>query len=237
MQPQVAKMEQDGRADVPEGAESVRLEDVLTFLKIYAKAESPQLEDRTNISTLLTDDNEKGLTTRISQMQRIVKFLYGKDEFKRSGLRRLFEKDHIGGLVPSPDARELYSISRSCGTSTATSRARSKRNARTTRRRSCASGRHRPSASGYSRRSSSHRQRLFPDGVQLEVEIADSHDLISRLKARLLDVVIAYGTSNAKTETVDHRTDLAFRSFGLRLADGAPLLTDRPVVDTRPEEG
>src|SRR5947209_2393567 len=108
MQQASTQAETNGRDDVPEGATSVRLEDVLVFLNIYENADKPQLEGRTNFSSLLTDDEKRtGLTTRISQMERIVDFLYGKGEADRSGMHRLFVKDHIGGLVPTDDAREL----------------------------------------------------------------------------------------------------------------------------------
>ena len=202
--------------EVPEGAESVRLEDVLTFLDVYEKATTAKLEDRANFSKLLSHGEEKkGLTTRIGQLRRVVDFLYGKgkeDEGPR--LHLLFEEDNLGGLVPSADAHrlrknfvalrdaywrikeEIY-IDRFMDSPPVLRLGASQ-------------------TIGMRLLSSlfSDLQRVFPDGIDLKIEIANSHDLIRRLKLRLLDVVISYGHSEAKSETFDPETNLTFRSLG-----------------------
>ena len=215
MKRQPAKAAQDREAALPEGAESsVRLEDVMTYLKIYEKAERPEVEGRANISTLLTDDpDKKGLTTRISQMERIVKFLFGEQKFKEEGLRTLFEKDHIGGLVPTADARELhkyFEVLRDVYRKI--NKLMKKKHESSPPVLRCGASQ----TIGIRLLASilSHRQRLFPDGARLEVEFGDSHDLISRLNAHLLDVVIAYGSSNERKRTGESGTTPAFRSLG-----------------------
>lgn len=216
MQERRKKAKRPELSAVPEGADSVRLADALTFIEIYEKANAHEVEGRENFSTLLShpsqDNQRKGLTTRISQLERIVEFLYGKGEPERTGLHRLFEKDAFGALIPSDDSRIAYKhfivlrdMYRNIKKEFEDERSK---NAPTVLRVGA------PQIIGMRLLASifSDRQRLLPDGLRLEIEIANSHDLIRRLKARLLDVVIAYGPKSM-SGTTDPLTDLAFRSL------------------------
>jgi DNA-binding transcriptional LysR family regulator len=209
------KARQNRQADAPEGAASVRLADVLTFLEIYAKADTAKAEDRANFSKLLSsNDEKKGLTTRIGQLERIVTFLYGKDEAERTGLHRLFEKDHVGALVPSADARLLHKhfvILRDVYRNIKAELQEEHLASPTPVLRIGV-----PPSIGMRLLAAifSDRKRLFSDKIRLEVEMGTSHDLIRRMKARLLDVVIAYGAN--KPGTVDSLFNLAYRSLGYR---------------------
>jgi DNA-binding transcriptional LysR family regulator len=204
--------EPNGRSGMPEGAEAVRLADVTTFLEVYYKADTASVEKRVNFSALLSDDAaKKGLTTRISQLSRIVDFLYGDNESKRTGLHKLFQKDALGGLVPSADARNLHKYFLSLRDVYRTIKEQIDNDRRADPWLILRVGT--PQTIGMRLLSSvfSDRERVLPARTRLHVEIANSHALIRRLKSRLLDVVIAYGPEG---EPVDPDTGLMFRSLG-----------------------
>jgi len=224
--------------ELVDAAETVRHADVLMFLAVYREVVNSPESDRANLSTLLERRKDRlgAPSTVLGQLKRVTRYLFGSGP-DADELGRLFTR--VGGLLQAtPEGQTVYhrfvilrdiydrlkaDVAWGLGADMRTVRIGT------------------PQTIGLRLLSSifSDWKRLFGQVVRLEVETGNSRELIPRLNAGLLDVVVAYGGPGpVDAEITSAGLNVAFRPLGYEsrmvlLAHPKAELFVREVRDAR----
>ena len=204
---------------LPPGSASVRPEDIAIFLLVMLKAENGAESERTNFQALFEDESDRragiatsarktswGITqphsTTVGHLTRIVRHVFGPD----SDLWMLFQRDG-GGLRPTAEAKRLAKRLKDLKDlyDRLPEEVRPKSPRKTVRIGT-------PQTIGLHLISCvlSDWEGVFGvRGLDLNLEIANSNDLIRRLNSSLLDCVISYGFRSR-----DGNDEIIFESMG-----------------------